>query len=257
MTFRAVVSEDKIKRLIRFFNAIERLTDEACFWISEESFSFRDLDTARISMIDFELQRDYFIEYEFTGEGKIPVCVPIDTLADYVKACKNAKELEFNFEEGKRTFNISTKEPYERFFAVPMMISEDRKETGVPNVPFKATFKVTTSSLKSILNELKLVDDKITITAQENTVTFSSRNEEGFESSVTLRYPDHIELMAIVVEEPSTASYNLKSILNIVKELSGNSGVATVQLGTNLPLKIDFELIEYEKFIYYLAPRAE
>lgn len=254
--FRAVVSEDKIKRLIRFFNAIEKLTDEACFWISEESFLFRDLDTARISMIDFELQRDYFLEYEFSGE-KTPVCVPVDKLADYIKACKNAKELEFSFEEGGRTFNVSTKEPYHRFFAVPMMTSEEKKEVGTPNVPFKATFKITTSSLKSILDELRLVDDKITITAQENAVTFSSRNEEGFESSVTLKYPDHIELMAIAVEEPSTASYNLKSILNVIKELYRNSGVATVQLGTNLPLKIDFELIEYEKFIYYLAPRAE
>jgi len=255
--FRAVVSEDKIKRLIRFFNAIEKIVDEACFWISEEGFAFRDLDAARISMIDFELGRDYFIEYEFTGEGKIPVTVPVDKLADYVKACKNARELEFTFEEGGRTFNVITKEPYHRFFAVPMTISQDKRETGVPNIPFKATFKITTSSLKSILNELKLVDDKVTITAKEDTVTFSSKNEEGFETSVTLKYPDHIELMAIAVEEPSTASYNLKSILNIVKELSNNSGVATVQLGTNLPLKIDFELIEHEKFVYYLAPRAE
>jgi len=71
--FRAVVGEDKIKRIIRFFNAIEKLTDEACFWISEESILFRDLDTARISMIDFELQRDYFTEYEYSGEEKIPV----------------------------------------------------------------------------------------------------------------------------------------------------------------------------------------
>jgi DNA polymerase III sliding clamp (beta) subunit (PCNA family) len=138
-----------------------------------------------------------------------------------------------------------------------MMINEDKKETGVPNVPFKATFKITTSSLKEILNQLKLIDDRIIIKVEDNAVIFSSRNEEGFESSVLLRYPEHIELMAIAVEEPSTASYNLKSILNIVKELSGNSGVATIQLGTNLPLKIDFELIENERFIYYLAPRAE
>jgi hypothetical protein len=137
------------------------------------------------------------------------------------------------------------------------MIDEDKKETGVPNVPFKATFKITTSSFKEILNQLKLIEDRIIIKVENNAVTFSSKSEEGFESSVLLRYPEHIELMAIAVEEPSTASYNLKSILNIVKELSGNSGVATIQLGTNLPLKIDFELIENEKFIYYLAPRAE
>jgi len=255
--FRAVVAEDKIKRLIRFFNAIEKIVDEACFWVSQDSFVFRDLDTARISMIDFELSRDYFTEYVFEGEEKIPICVPIDKLADYIKACKNAKEIEFSFETGGRTFNVSTSEPYHRFFAVPMMIDQDKKETGIPNIPFKATFKITTSSLKSILSELKLIDDKITITAKEDAVTFSSKNEEGFESSVTLKYPEHIELMAIAVEEPSTSSYNLKSILNIVKELSSNSGVTTIQLGTNLPLKMDFELIEFEKFVYYLAPRAE
>lgn len=255
--FKATISEDKIKRLIRFFNAIEKIVDEACFWISEEGFLFRDLDAARISMIDFELSRDYFVEYEYRGEEKIPVCVPIDKLADYIKTCKNAKELEMSFEEEGRTFNISAKEPYQRFFAVPMMIDKERRETGIPNVPFKATFKITTSSLKNILSELKLVDEKIMIMARETEVTFSSKNEEGFESSVTLKYPDHIELMAIAVEEPSTSSYNLKAILNIVKELSNNSGVTTVQLGTNLPLKMDFELIENERFIYYLAPRAE
>lgn len=255
--FKALIGEDKIRRIIKFFSAIERITDEACFWISTDSFSFRDLDAARISMIDFELTNDYFLEYNYSKEDKIPMCVPIDKLADYIKLCKNAKELEFSFEEGGNTFNIKSLEPYQRTFTVPMMINEEKKETGVPKVPFKATFKITTSSLKEILNQLKLIDDRIIIKVEDNAVIFSSRNEEGFESSVLLRYPEHIELMAIAVEEPSTASYNLKSILNIVKELSGNSGVATIQLGTNLPLKIDFELIENERFIYYLAPRAE
>ena len=44
---------------------------------------------------------------------------------------------------------------------------------------------------------------------------------------------------------------------NVVNEISKVSEILSVNFGTNLPVKIDFEFPEKQLFNFYLAPRVE
>jgi|Deesub1362B_J571_1020462.scaffolds.fasta_scaffold14649_2 DNA polymerase III sliding clamp (beta) subunit (PCNA family) len=255
--FRAVMDKEKIKRWIKFMTTIEKLTDEACFWISGEALHFRDMDAARISMIDFKLEPEYFIEYSFEGEEEIPVCMQSKKLLEFSKLMRNSEEMEIILEEGMTHFVLSTKVPYEKYFAIPIAVDRERSKPGTPELEYTAKIKMVSASLKDALNEAKTISDRLTFIAEGNTITFLSKNDEGFQVRHRLVYPDNLEVLDIKVEEKSVAVYMVKPLLDVVKEIASLSRIAQINFGNSLPLDLKFELVEGEYYEYFLAPRTE
>ena len=251
------MDKEKIKRWIKFVTTIEKLTDEACFWISGEAFHFRDMDAARISMIDFKLNSEYFIEYSFEGEDEIPVCMQSKKLLEFSKLMRNSEEMEIILEEGLTHFVLSTKVPYEKYFAIPVVVDRERSKPGTPELEYAAKIKMVSASLKDALNEAKAISDRITFIAEGNTITFLSKNDEGFQVRHKLVYPDNLEILDIKVDEKSVAVYMVKPLLDVVKEVSSLSRISQINFGSSLPLDLRFELVEGEHYEYFLAPRTE
>lgn len=255
--FHAVMEKDKIKRWIKFVTTINKLTEEACFWISGEGITFRDMDPARISMINFSLSREYFMEYEYEGEEQIPICVQSKKLLEFSKLLKNSDELEIGLEDGGGHLLLGTKTPYEKYLMLPMVIDRDRTLPGIPDLNYTAKIKIVSSSLKDALNEAKAISDRITFIAEGNSITFLSRNDEGFQVRNKLTYPDNLEILEISIDEKSVAVYMVKPLLDVVKEISSISRIIEMKFGNTLPLDVNFELMEGEKYEYFLAPRTE
>jgi DNA polymerase III sliding clamp (beta) subunit (PCNA family) len=255
--FKATMDKEKIKRWIKVITTIEKLVDEACFWISGEALHFRDMDAARISMIDFKLDSSYFIEYSYEGEDEIPICMQSKKLLEFSKLMRNAEEMEITLEEGMTHFTLSTKVPYEKYFAIPIAVDRDRNKPGTPELDYSAKIKIVSSLLKDTLNEAKAISDRITFIGEGNTLTFLSKNEEGFQARHKLVYPDNLEILEIKIDEKSVAVYMIKPLLDVVKEVSQLSRVAQINFGNSLPLDLKFELIDGEHFEYFLAPRTE
>lgn len=254
--FTAVMDKDKIKRWIKFVTTINKLTEEACFWISSEGILFRDMDPARISMINFSLSRDYFIEYNYEGEEETPICLQSKKLLEFSKLLKNSDELEIRLEDGGHLI-LGTKTPYEKHLLLPVVIDRDRNIPGIPELNYTARIKMVSTSLKDALNEAKAISDRITFIAEGNSITFLSRNDEGFQVKNRLTYPDNLEILDISIDEKSVAVYMVKPLLDVVKEISTLSRIIEMRFGNTLPLDINFELIEGEKYEYFLAPRTE
>jgi len=64
---------------------------------------------------------------------------------------------------------------------------------------------------------------------------------------------DSDELLDLKVEEASSATFTLSYLNDIVGAVSASSEVATLELSTDMPIKMDFELPQ-GRLIYYLAP---
>ena len=255
--FKAVMDKEKLKRWIKFMTTIDKLTDEACFWISKNAMHFRDMDAARISMIDFKLIPEYFIEYSFEGEDEIPVCMQSKKLLEFSKLMKNSEELEFHLEEGLTHFILTTKTPYEKYFAIPIVIDRDRSKPGVPELDYTTGLKMVSATLKDTLNEAKTISDRVTFIAEGNMLSFLSKNDEGFQLHHKLVYPDNLEILEIKVDEKSIAVYMVKPLLDIIKEISLLSRIIQINFGNSLPLDLKFELLDGEFYEYFLAPRTE
>jgi DNA polymerase III sliding clamp (beta) subunit (PCNA family) len=64
---------------------------------------------------------------------------------------------------------------------------------------------------------------------------------------------DSDELLELKAEEESNANFTLSYLNDIVNAVQASSEVATLELSTDMPIKMDFELPQ-GRLIYYLAP---
>ncbi len=252
--FRAVLEADKIKRWIKIVSTIDELMEEACFRITPDEFIYRDVDSARISMINVQFGRDYFELYEFNADSEFNICVQSEKLLKYSKALAKADELIIEVEENK--FILASQRPIERQFILPASI-EERDISKVPQVDFKASARLVVPTLRDILKEAKTVGETVTIHAEESELSFISKSEEGFQSTHKLKYPDNVEILEIRVEEPSTSVYPVDPLYKVVKEIASISGVATLEFSTDYPLSLKFDMSEFEMYQFILAPRGE
>src|SRR5207245_10116900 len=53
------------------------------------------------------------------------------------------------------------------------------------------------------------------------------------------------------------ATYNLNSLAEIIRAGSGASEVTSLEFSTNMPIKVEFEMPQQGRLLYYLAPRIE
>ncbi|HIE36664.1 TPA: hypothetical protein EYP83_00725 [Candidatus Geothermarchaeota archaeon] len=252
---KATIDSDKIKRWIKVLTTIDAMVDEACFYISNSEFIFRDLDNTRINMINVTFQREYFDVYEYSGDSPTFVCVQSDKLLKYSKALSKADELTIEVAEGK--FIISSSKPYMKKFILPAYYDEERELPRVPDIDYSVYVRLVTPTLRDILKESKDVSETITLYALNNEIQFISKSEEGFQSIHKLKYPDNVELLDISVDNESTSVYTVKPIYDIVKEITTISGVVTLQFSSEYPLTLKFDMLEYETYQFITAPRSE
>ena len=251
------LDKEKFKRWIKFITTIKDLTEEICFWITEEEIRFRDMDAARISMIDFSLENTYFLEYNYDGEEELPICIQSKKLLEFSKLMKNAEEVTIMIDEGLTHFILGTNTPYEKQLSIPIMVDKERTKPGIPDINYTARVKLVSTTLKDALMEAKAISDRITFMAEGNNITFISKNDEGFQIKNKLTYPENLEILDINVEERSVAVYMVKPLLSVIKELSSISRISELLFGNALPLDLKFELIDGENYQYFLAPRTE
>ena len=64
-------------------------------------------------------------------------------------------------------------------------------------------------------------------------------------------------LLELQVKEPSKATYNLNYLAELVKAGAATSEVVTAEFSTNMPIKVEFEIPQQGRLLYYLAPRIE
>jgi proliferating cell nuclear antigen len=56
---------------------------------------------------------------------------------------------------------------------------------------------------------------------------------------------------------PARATYNLNYFGEIIRAGSGASEVTSLEFSTNMPIKVEFEMPQQGRLLYYLAPRIE
>ncbi|NIM46370.1 MAG: hypothetical protein GTO54_12255 [Nitrososphaeria archaeon] len=248
------VATEKINEWISFLSAISKITDEACFHVQDEKIWFRGMDPAHVSMIDFEVSKENFTEYE-AGE-ETTTCILLEKLLAFVKKAKRGDKLEMLYKEKEGRLTVRVIGNYVKEFIVPLLDTVDRAPLKLPKVDFTSNIKMTTPAVKEALNDVKLVSEKVKIITSEDNLQLRGESEEGIEAAVTFSFSD-IDILETELKEMSVATYNVELMSNVVRELERVSGVVTFSYGTDLPLKLGFEFPGQQKLDFYLAPRIE
>jgi len=234
-------------------DAVLAVVDEARLKIGEEAWKVRAVDPANVALVDLELGKEAFSEFslgpekERKGEEKeFVVGVPFDKLREVLRWCKD--EVALSIEEDKMTVETSA------YTFTLNLLSADavRKEPKIPSLNFSTKVAMDAAEFNKVLKAAEKISDMMAIGVQNE--KFFVEVEGDME---TMRYSLHKDELMHLSGSDCRSLFSLEYLTAMSKVAAGASSL-TLHLGTDYPLKMEFEIAEgFGKVIYLLAPRIE
>jgi proliferating cell nuclear antigen len=244
--------EVEISRIEPFRNLVKALSvivEEGTFNIDEAHMKLLAMDPSHVAMVDFELPSEFFDKYSCEGEPRLSF--NIGEFLKFLDRVDRDEHVAIKLDEEGARLTIRCKSGgHTRRFAMPILEPLD-EEVPQPNIFFKASARILTQSLRRSIRDASLVSEHVRIEVQKDALTISATGDMG--EALSEWRKDSDELLELKTEEESKATFTLSYLQDIVNAVSASSEVATIELLTDMPIKMDFELPQGQ-LIYYLAP---
>jgi len=232
-------------------SAIAALIDEAAFKFTPEGMRMKAIDPSHVALVDFELPADAFVEYDVRKETVLGI-----DLAEMDKVMSRAKSedefvLELSEEENRLILTFRGKST--RRFSLPLI---DIRETELPEpkLEFTASAQVSAGAIQDALKDAGLVGDSVKFEISSEEFKMSAEGDSG---SVEMKLSKGDEgLKKLDVKQQARAMYNINYLEDMSKAASSDD-IVTVNLGTDLPIQLDFPMGKKGRLSFLLAPRIE
>jgi proliferating cell nuclear antigen len=233
-------------------SAISTLIDEVSFNATPEGIELRAMDPSHVAMVDFYWPKMAFDEYSCDQATKISFNVK--EMLKLIRRVKGDESIELTLDskEGKVSMRIHGK--YTRTFNMAIL-DITAEEVPTPKITFNTKVKLTTENLSEAMDDAALVSDNIRLESSQGKLTLRATGDMG--SAIIELDKESAALLDIEVKEEAKATYSLNYLANIVREASNISEIVTLEYSNNMPVKLDFELLQQGKLSYYVAPRIE
>ena len=248
--FKAVVQDAKIWK--NLLTAISTLIEEADFNTTEDGLKLRSMDPSHVAMVDFEWSKEAFEEY--VCDKPTNIRVNITTMLKLLRRSKSEESLEISYDEESKKVDLTLRGKILKKFTMPTLESVE-EEVPTPKLSFNAKIKLMSETLKEIVEDSETVSDNISFKAKEDKLLVKASSELS-NVGMELSKVDGA-LLELDIKEDSDATFNLNYFGEMVKAGSATSEVATIEFSTNMPIRLEFEMSQQGKLMYYLAPRIE
>jgi len=248
--FNAKINDAKLLR--DMITAISTLVDEATFNLNPEGLKLRAMDPSRVAMIDFEMPKTTFDEYNCDQPTKM--CINITEMLKLLRRTSKDETVELTLDEKTNRLNVAIKGKYERTFNMPTLEAAE-EEVPTPKITFNTRAKVTTEGLHQAIEDVLLVSDHVKIEVDNEKLTMRAAGDL-MGATIELKKGSDA-LLDLETKEPSKATFSLSYLSEIIKTAASASDIATLEFSSDMPIRIDFQQPKEGKLTFYLAPRIE
>ena len=240
------VKADFMKTIV---DATAILVDEAKFKFDSDGMYGRMVDPAHVGMIDFKMKKEAFDEYECKEEAEIGV--DLEKLKSILRlaASEDIVDLVYEKDEGRlkvKIGNLTRK--------IGLLDTSEMPDTKIPSLELPAEIVISTGELYQAIRAAEAVADHVVLMADNESFQIVA---QGDTDSVEMRLEKE-QLYSLKCNEQVKSMFPLDYLSDMVKVAKGKSEEVTINLGTNYPVKLTFEVAGgYIKIMYLLAPRIE
>ncbi|MCI4456318.1 MAG: DNA polymerase sliding clamp [Sulfolobus sp.] len=235
--------------MVDIFKTLNEFIPEVTLDFTEEGLKISGIDASKVVLINVFLPKSYFDEYDVNGEEKVGV--NLEDLADLLSGVTKNDSLTFSGEGSMLTIEIEGE--YYRKFAIPMLQVEsvELPQTDL-EFPFRA--KLITPTFTEIISGFEdLGADAVRFKSNGGKLTLTAYSDV-VESTIELSTDNGGLLEAEGSDAESV--YGLEYLANTTR-LKRASGSMEIRFGTQLPLKLRYEMPQGGYNDFYIAPRAE
>lgn len=251
MTFKALYpSATKFKYVIQ---TIAKIVDEIPFKAKEDGLVVKTLSPDKTTMMVATIPATAFESYSVEGEAAF--IVASDEMNRVVKRGARNDFVELELDSRLKRLNVTfidKKTSVTRRFYIPLRegVVED---LGEPKVELEAEARMLTDDFKNIIRDAKLVGDELEFLARENKLEVKcASSQKEYHGVLEVGKP----LVSLnVARDGVSARYSIDLLGTALKAASAADTV-TVEFGTNLPMRITFELPGGGSIVFWVAPRV-
>jgi len=241
-----MVLEGKILKSV--LNGLKVLVSEAKWRINEEGLQSRVADPSNVAMVVVEIPRDG-METLLIDEETV-VGVDINRLSEIVKNVKEDSLVELNVDDSTLGVKIGSLR-YKVSLIDPSAI---RREPKTPTLDFPAKIVMSARQFKEAINFVSKISDEVSLVSDEKEFKIVA---EGDVDSIMYRLDKYelIEFNGAEARSNFSVEYLMGFCKVVPKKENTSNTTLTIYLGTDYPVRLDFDIGGKVKISYFLAPR--
>lgn len=242
--FEAVIRCDVLKEIV---DVVSTLVDEAKFTIDPKGVVVKAVDPAHVAMVDLELKASGFEKYKATA---MELGIDLEKLSEVLKIAKSDDKISLEYDEERNKLVAKVENITRR---MPLVDTASMGEPKVPNLNLPIKIVVKASELDKGIKAGESVSDHVVLVASPEGFEVNCESETD---SVSLKLPK-AALVSLQCKEMAKSLFSLDYFSKMIRAV-GSSENVTLYLGTDYPVKLEFDIAKGNGHTsYLLAPRIE
>lgn len=245
--FRAKLSEPKL--LVTAVSTIGELIDEGIFKINNKGISLIASDRAMVAVVDFNLAASTFEEFEVDKE--ISIGLNITNLLSVLKRVGSDDKLILILQDSK--LEIRLEGTSKRRFVVPLLDISQEEIPPINQLDFTAKAEVKSHILESGIEDADIISDSVLFETLKDKFIMRA---EGDVSKAELELERGNEsLLNLETDSAVRSRYPIDYLKKMIKA-SKIADKATIMLGQDYPMRLEFKAGDKASLSFVLAPRV-
>ncbi|MBI2084457.1 MAG: proliferating cell nuclear antigen (pcna) [Candidatus Aenigmarchaeota archaeon] len=244
--FKAKLSEPKI--FVNAVSTIGELIDEGIFIINNNGIELTAADRAMVAVVDFRMGTNAFDSFEVDGEERIGL--NITNLLSVLKRVGADDKLSLNLTGSKLEIMLDGKS--KRRFVVPLLDISQEEVPPISQLEFTSKAEIKPHILESGVDDADIISDSVLFEVSDGKFTMRA---EGDVSRAELELEKGNEnLINLEVTNAVKSRFPIDYLKKMVKAAK-IADSATVRLGQDYPMKLEFKTGDKASLSFVLAPR--
>jgi len=238
MTFKAVISQDRLKSII---DAVSHITDDAKLQISSDGLKIEAIDPANVAMVFLKASSEAFSFFQAT---EMTIALDIHKLSTLASGKEDVSlELiedshKLNIKVGRTKYTMSLLDP-----------TAIKATPRLPQLDLPAQVAIQGSDLREAMQSATKVSDHVVVEQSDEEFKISAKGDID-----SVEMPFALSELTNIRQGMSRALFSLDYLDDISK--AAKSSEVTIETGIDYPMKLSFNLGNVY-IQYLLAPRIE
>jgi proliferating cell nuclear antigen len=224
------------------------MVDEVGINVTKDGMTLRAMDPAHVALVDFELKKGAFDEYEV--DETLVLGIDLDRLNTILKRAGAEDKITLEVDSENNALRIRLKNASTRTFNLPL-IEVSEEELKVPDLEFPCVVEINSKIISEGIKDAEIVSDHVVLKIDENNLYIKARGDLG---NVEIKAAKD-EAISFDVKQDTRSMFSLEYLKDMIKA-SDIADTVKISLGDNIPVKMDF-LSSDIKLSFLLAPRIE
>jgi proliferating cell nuclear antigen len=220
---------------------ISDLISEGTFQFTEEGVKLIAADSAMVALVDFQIEKDVFEDYELDEEEKIGL--NLENLYSILRKANSNDTITFKIGEDDSQFHIIMESSSTRNFSLPILNLSEDDIASTDQLEFSVDVDMETKVLEDSIKDALVVGDSVTVSSDGDSLSIQAEGDDA----------DGINSL----EGTSARSMFSLDYLNSMAGAKKLSDTVQIRLGEDLPMILNFDVPEKARLSFVLAPRIE